>query len=323
MPRLLLHVGLVLSLGLSGGWAARAATAVPDTLPHGRFLRPAVRIGELIDYELVYRHNPALNVVFPDSTADFKPFEYVKRRYWPTLTRQGVSLDRCRYTLRTFALDSTLQLGLPITLLRGQDTLLLRTPPALVRVQFSAPALPPGADLPPLRQNTTPLPVPPRFNYPYWLAAAALLLVVAAIGWWSFGRRLSRRFQLYKLRRNHVYFLAQYARHLERYELSRSLANMERAITLWKNYLTRLEENALNTLTTKEIVAHYENDPDVRTALQLSDRVIYGNQLPDEVADQTDQALELLRRFADRRYASVAAAFLHRPAEASPVNARP
>ncbi|WP_400190278.1 hypothetical protein [Hymenobacter sp. B81] len=313
MPR---ATHLLVGLGLLGVLTARgsqAAPAPPDTLPQGRFLRPAARVGELVEYELTFRHAPALNVVFPDSTADFAPFEYVARRYWPTVTRQGRSLDRCRYTLRTFALDSAQPLSLPVTILSGRDTLRLRPLPATLRLRFTAPALAPGQELPPLRQNTAARPVATRFNYPYWLAALAGLLVLAAIVWWSFGRRLRQRYQGYKLRRNHLYFLAQYARHLERFQLSRSLANMERAITLWKNYLTRLEENALNTLTTKEIVALYNYDPDVRTALQLSDRVIYGNQHPDEMGPETDEALELLRRFADRRFARAAEAFPQRP----------
>ncbi|RTQ47735.1 hypothetical protein EJV47_17595 [Hymenobacter gummosus] len=290
------------------GQTAAATTAVAaDSLPRGRFVQPAVRVGELVEYELTFRHAPGLNVVFPDSTAEYKPFEYVHRRYWPTRTRQGLSLDRCRYVLRTFALDSVQQLRLPVTLLQGRDTVLLYTEPASIRLVRTAPTLPPDAELPPLRQNTALLPVAEQFNYPYWLAAAAGVLVLAGVVWWTFGRNLRRRYQRYRMARNHVYFLAQYARHLERFQLSRSLANMERAITLWKNYLARLENNSLNTLTTKEIVRLYEGDADVATALRLSDRVIYGNQLPDEATEQTDHALDSLRHFADRRYALVRA----------------
>ncbi|UYZ59580.1 hypothetical protein [Hymenobacter latericus] len=289
---------------------ATPPASVPDSLPKGRFLRPAARVGELVEFELTFRHEPALNVVFPDSTAGFKPFEYVRREYWPTRTRNGISLDRCRYTLRTFSLDSVQQLQVPVTVLRGRDTVLLYAAPAAVRLVRTAPTVAPGADLPPLRQDLRPLPVEPLFNYPYWIAGALAVLAVAGVIWWTFGRNLRQRYRRYRMARNHVYFMAQYARHLERFQLSRSLANMERSITLWKNYLARLEGNSLNTLTTREIVAHYQGDSDVATALRLSDRMIYGNQLPDEAAEQTDHALELLRRFADRRYQLVRTASL-------------
>lgn len=312
-----------MGLGARAGTGQTPAPAAPpsvagaDSVPVGRFVRPVVQVGELVEYELTFRHAPALNVIFPDSTADFKPFEYVSRHYWPTRTRQGLSLDRCRYVLRTFALDSVQPLRLPVTLLRGRDSLLVYGTTAAVRLRRTAPALAPEAELPPLRQTTELLPLTARFNYPYWLAAAAGVLLLAGVIWWTFGRNLRQRYRRYRTARNHVYFLAQYARHLERFQLSRSLANMERAITLWKNYLARLENNSLNTLTTREIVALYGGDADVATALRLADRVIYGNQLPDEATEQTDHALDALRRFADRRFAAV------RVAQRRPATPRP
>jgi hypothetical protein len=268
--------------------------------PRGRFLRPAAHIGEIVDYELSYRHAPGLNVVFPDSTASYAPFEYVGKTYRPTRTRQGISLDQTIYHLRTFSLDSVQRLQLPVTILRGHDTLLLPSTTAALRLVRVVPPQAPGTT-PALRQNTKLLPVEPAFNYPYWLAGGLLLLLALGGMAFVFGRHWRQRYQLYKLRKNHLYFLAQYARHVERFTLSRSLTNMERAITLWKNYLTNLENNTINSLTTREIVAHYENDADVRRALRLADRVIYGNQFSEDDTE-TDLAFDLLRGFAERRY---------------------
>ena len=226
------------------------------------------------------------------------------RRYYPTRTRQGRSLDRTVYRLRTFALDSVQTLALPLTILRGRDTLTLPVPPARVRLVRTAPVPAPGSTPPALRPNTRLLPVEPRFNYPYWLAGTGAVLLVAGAVVLGFRRRLRLRYRRYRLRKNHAYFLAQYARHVERFTLSRSLTNMERAITLWKNYLSALEDNAINSLTTKEIVRHYQNDADLSLALHLTDRVIYGNQFTEEETE-TDLAFVLLRDFADRQYSKV------------------
>lgn len=280
-----------------------AAQAPTDTLPQGRFLRPAVQVGEIVEYELRYQHAPDLEVIFPDSAAEYAPFEYVGRRYYPTRTRHGRSLDRTVYRLRTFALDSVQTLALPLTLLRGRDTLTLPVAPARVRLVRTAPPPVPGQP-PVLRSSTRLLPVEARFNYPIWLAGAAAVLVVAGGVVLGFRRRLRLRYRRYRLRKNHAYFLAQYARHVERFTLSRSLTNMERAITLWKNYLSALEDNAINSLTTKEIVRHYQNDADLSLALHLTDRVIYGNQFTEEETE-TDLAFILLRDFADRQYGKV------------------
>ncbi len=276
------------------------AAQAPTGPPRGRFLQPSVRVGEIVDYELSYSHAPGLNVIFPDSTATYAPFEFVGKTYRPTRTRRGRSLDETVYHLRTFALDSVQRLVLPVTILRGRDTLTIPTTTAAVQLERVVPPLATGA-VPVLRQNTNLLPVEPAFNYPYWLAGSAMLVLVLGGVALGFGRRWRRRYQLYKLRKNHVYFLAQYARHVERFTLSRSLTNMERAITLWKNYLTTLENNVINSLTTREIVAYYDNDTDVSLALRLADRVIYGNQFTEDEVE-TDLAFGLLRDFAQRRF---------------------
>jgi hypothetical protein len=291
------------ALGLLLSSAAAAQTA-PVTRPEGRFLKQTVLVGEPIDYELRYEHAPDLEVVFPDSLAPFAPFEYTGKTYFPTRTRAGRSLDRTIYHLRTFRLDSVQTLALPVAVLRGEDTLSIAPAPSRVRLLRTAAPQSGAAGLPELRQNLNLVPVEPVFNYPYWLAGAAAVLLLLAGSAALFRQRLLRRYRTYKLRKNHGYFLAQFARHVERFELSRSATNVERAVALWKNYLAGLENSGLSSFTTREIVAHFENDADVRKALSATDKVIYGN-LQTEEATEVDRAFQRLRGFAERRYASV------------------
>jgi hypothetical protein len=295
---------LGLALALANPAAAQAPPS-PLPLPQGRFLKTTVRVGEPLDYELRYAHAPDLEVVFPDSLAPFAPFEYAGKTFYPTRTRRGISLDRAVYHLRTFRLDTTQTLALPVAVLRGPDTLSVLPAPSRVRLRRTAAPLPPGTTaLPPLRQHLALEAVPPAFNYPYWLAGTVALLALLAGSAGLFRHRLQRRYQAYKRRKNHGYFLAQFARHVERFELSRSATNVERAVVLWKNYLAGLENSALNSFTTREIVAYFEDDSDVRQALSTTDRVIYGN-LQTEGAEEVDRAFQRLRGFAERRYASV------------------
>ncbi|NVO84348.1 hypothetical protein [Hymenobacter terrestris] len=282
---------------------AGASAQQQQAVAQGRFRKASVRVGEIIEYELTSDHAPALEIIFPDSAASFAPFEYVGRRYRPTRTRQGRSLDQAVYRLRTFSLDSVQTLSVPVTVLRGRDTLVVPTPAAQVRLRPTAPVVA-AAEAPALRQNLQLLPVAQRFNYPYWLAGLAGLLLLAGGLVLGFRQRLRLRYRRYRLRKNHAYFLAQYARHVERFTLSRSLNNMERAITLWKNYLSTLTNFNITSLTTREIVARYHHDPDVRQALALADRVIYGNQFFEEDTE-TDVMFDLLRQFAERQYGQV------------------
>ena len=295
--------GLALALALLLGGGASAQTGGAAGL-QGRFLKRTVLVGEPLDYELRYEHAPDLEVVFPDSLAPFAPFEYTGKTFFPTRTRNGRSLDRTIYHLRTFRLDSVQTLALPVAVLRGEDTLSLAPPPSSVRLRRTAAPRPAGESLPALRQNLALVPVEPVFNYPYWLAGGAAVLLLLAGSAALFRRRLARRYQAYKLRKNHGYFLAQFARHVERFDLSRSATNVERAVALWKNYLAGLENSELGSYTTREIVAYFENDVDVRKALSATDKVIYGNLQTDD-AKEVDLAFQRLRGFAERRYAAL------------------
>ena len=290
-------------VGTGPGWAGPGTQpAAPRTGPTGRFSRSIITIGQPLDYELRYEHAPSEEVIFPDSLAQFAPFEYVGRTWQPTRTLQGRSLDRTVYHLRTFSLVPVQALQLPVLVLRATDTLRLLPPPARVQLRRTAPTLLGKlTTAPTLRQDLHTLPLSPAFNYPFWVAGL-VGLVVAGVGVTAlFGRRWRRSYGLYKRRKNHVYFLAQFARHAERFTLSRSATVVERAVVLWKNYLSSLESTNLNPLTTKELITHFHNDDDVRRALHATDRVVYGNLLSED-AREVDAAFQRLRSFAERQY---------------------
>ena len=287
---------------LLGFWLLASILPAYAQGPTGRFSRAEVAVGQPLDYELRYEHAPDEEVVFPDSLAKFAPFEYMGRTWQPTRTQHGRSLDRTVYHLRTFTLAPTQALQLPVLILRRTDTLRLLPAPAQVRLRRTAPAVPSGLAAPPaLRQDLSQLPLEPAFNYPFWLAGLASVLALVAAGTALFGRRWQRRYGLYKRRKNHVYFLAQFARHAERFTLSRSAPVAERVVVLWKNYLSSLEDTNLSSLTTKELVEHFNNDDDVRRALRATDRVVYGNLLSED-AQEVDAAFQRLRNFAERQY---------------------
>ena len=292
------------ALGLSAGPAALAA---PGEGPTGRFSKAVVEVGQPVDYELSYLHDPRAEVVFPDSLANFGSFEYVGRRWLPTRTQHGRSLDRAVYHLRTFSLAPVQDLQLPVLLLHGaSDTLRLLPPVAQVRLHRLAPVLYSSNETSPptLRTTYQELPLAPAFNYPFWLAGLAGMLALGGGAWALYGRRWRQRYGRYKRRKNHVYFLTQFARNAERFTLSRSAPLVERTVTLWKNYLSSLEDTNLNSLTTKELTEHFHNDEDVRRALRTTDRVVYGNLLSED-AQEVDAAFQRLRDFAERRYEGV------------------
>ncbi|MCJ8167355.1 hypothetical protein MKJ04_21115 [Pontibacter sp. E15-1] len=269
--------------------------------PEGGFARDTAKLGELLQYTLVHRHAAAQEVILPSEQYDFTPFELVRKDFFPTSTKAGISTDSAVYTLRTFQTDPVQQLGLPVYVLGERDTQTVYTQPSkLIVAQLVKGPLALQEPLA-IKSNTTLALVEERFNWPallLWIVASTTLL---ALVWFILGQPILRKYKLYRLRKDHVYFASRYNTHEERFKKAGSLQSLEKAVSLWKNYLTKLERSAINSFTTKEIVEFYENDEEVNTALRICDKAIYGN-LQTESEGETNLALGMLRRFAKSRH---------------------
>lgn len=266
--------------------------------PIGLFQLDSIKIGEPVNFIFYFRYKSGEEVIFPDSTHNFAPFEFVGKQFFMTASTGGWSRDSVVYTLRSFSVAPVQSLSLPVYLLRQHDTLAIPSEPQEVYLKQLVSGPP---DPQQLKAHTSLVPIEKRFNLIYWLIGAGILLLLMLLIWMAFGKKLIIRYRLYVLRKHHNLFINKYNAFIDQFNKSESLHTIEQAITLWKNYLTLLEGNAINSFTTREIAAFYNEDEDVATALRLFDKAIYGNIVSDK-SSETIIAFYLLHHFADRRY---------------------
>ncbi|MEJ8801893.1 hypothetical protein [Pontibacter sp. H249] len=266
--------------------------------PVGSFAQDTAKLGQLLQYNLVHQHAATQEVILPDSNYNFTPFEFVSKTYFPTATKAGISTDSAIYTLRTFETEQQQQLALPVYILHDSDTIQIFADSDAVTVQQLVRQVQEPLKV---KDNTALVTVAERFNWPLLLLYIVAGLVFISLVWFIFGQAIIRKYKLYRLRKDHLYFGSRYNSHLDRFVKSGSSQSMEKAVSLWKNYLTKLERSAINSFTTKEIVEYYNDDEDVNNALRTCDRAIYGSAAA-EADTETKQALSMLRRFAKNRY---------------------
>lgn len=267
-------------------------------LPQGRFSRDTIHIGELVQYTLVHKHKAEQEVILPSEKYSFSPFELVSKEFYPTATLGGISTDSVVYTLRTFETNPTQRLSLPVYILQDQDTTAVFAPTASVHVQQLVRQVAEPLDV---KADVRLAQVEERFNWPVMLLWMAAILTFLSLVWLIFGQSLRRRYRLYRLKKDHVYFTSRFNSHKDRFEKSGATGSIEKGVSLWKNYLTKLERSAINSFTTKEIVEFYNDDEEVNTALRICDKAIYGN-LQSESEGEANLSLSMLRRFARERY---------------------
>lgn len=235
---------------------------------YGYFSKDSIQIGEVIDYTLVCRHDKKMEVYFPDSLMhDFRPFEYVGQRVFPTTTQDSISVDSIIYQVRTFELDTIQSLSVPIF----ENTINPKKPNKYnpyedeVTLAFELTQFPENLDF---RASTTEAPVTQAIN---WVIIGGGLIVIALliiVIWSLFGGKVKRYFIIKKMEREKEKFIALY-------NIDQQDIDIDKLLGVWKVYTGKVLNIPLSSYTTREI-ARSIPDKKLHESLQTIDQYIYG-----------------------------------------------
>jgi hypothetical protein len=273
-----------------------AATA-QEVKVRARFIEDSVRIGAPLRYTLAAEYPSHYQVLFPDSTFNFAPFEFQSKKFIPTQTLNNLSYDSAIYTLVSFEIDSLQLLSLPVFQVQKRDSIIY-TPDADT-VYFSAlvAAVPDSLAINqlPLKTNTAYNKVSWILNYPVLLMMAGTLLIVAIIIWVVFGKRIRKHFALKNLLKKHSSFLTEFDQNLQKLNSAFHPDVAEKSITVWKKYMEELSAQPYTKYTSKEIREIAKGE--VTQALQAVDKMIYARLQPESLA-----AFEQLKTFTINQF---------------------
>lgn len=275
----------VLLLALVGLSFAQSSQAQKPVL---RFLTDSVCFGQPVQAVLYCRHDPSEELLFPDSSFNYFPFEFVDKHYFPTQTVGNESLDSVVYTLRTFEDTSLYSLTLPVFLFKEKDT--LRILSNMDELAFE-PFFKQPSDSLKLISNTTLLPLERDFNYLIYLLIFASLILLTLLVYLLFGKRLLQQWKRYRMKIAHKQFITAFDSLTKVTNLS--VADMEKALSVWKKYMESLSEKPYTTFTSAEIATQLKRE-NLKKNLQGIDAAIYGGRFKGTVPED----FEILRRVA-------------------------
>jgi hypothetical protein len=244
----------------------------------GYFSEDSVKLGKPVFFYLSARYPQASNVLFPDSSFSFAPFEFQKKSFVATQTKDGISYDSVAYTLATFEIDSIQTLRLPVFIVHQKDCTSVFSESDEVFFQKQFKSLPDSLQLEklPLKTNTNYFKVPWLLNYPLLSIIVGGIIILLIIGWIVFGKRIKKYFKMKRLNKNYQGFIEQYNLAIESVQSNFSPRSAEAVLLVWKKYLENLLDKPYTKYTTKEI---REKEKDERLAGSLSaiDKMIYAN----------------------------------------------
>ena len=278
------------------------------SIPEGKFLSDSIEVGKPFFYSLSYRHAPAREIFFPDTSFNFSPFEIIsKKSFASTTDEKGViTLDSAIYQLVTFDVSPKQFLKLPVFVFQKRDCTAVFT--GLDSIFLKKNNLLSTIDTSRLKAETNLIPLGREFNFSVLIGTMALVIGVLGAVYWIFGKDIYKQWQLIKLQRRHLEYLRSFNRLLRNAREKNNIKDAESAIIVWKNYLERLENKPFATYTTREIMDNMPDDS-LAEALRRMDGIIYGQVQSKNM----DVSLEVLKTGATRIYRLKRRQILDRP----------
>lgn len=275
------------------------AIQAQELVPRARFMQDSLLVGEPVHFSVSVRYPKNLNLLLPDSTYDFAPFEILGKEFFPTYSDSLYSHDSVVYTLTSFYPDSLLELQLPIYMIQGRDSLPVWTKSAWIAVGTVLATV--ETDSLQYESNTAYSPVAYPFNYPYFLLGLIGILVFVASGVAVFGKSVRRKIRLWFLQRRYRSFLESYSEKLNRFQAGDPAVRPDELLLLWKTYLEDLEKRPYTKLTSQEIADIHPDKKNWLQVLRPIDRSIYGYQSGDDLQNSLLQLQQLAQQKFDRR----------------------
>lgn len=245
----------------------------------GKFSSDSVKLGKPIEFYLSAHYPEKLNLLFPDSSFSYVPFELQKKKYFTTKTKNGISIDSVTYFLSTYEVDSIQTLKLPVFVVNAMDCTQVFSNTDTVYFQHLVKSIPDSltAEKLPLKVNVNYLGVRWQLNYILAGIIAAILIVALILFWVFFGKKIRKYFRLKKLVKNYQSFRAQFDSSVDQLNKEFSPQSAEQTLVIWKKYLESLMAKPYTKYTSKEIRA-IEKSEELGLSLVAIDKMIYGHQ---------------------------------------------
>lgn len=260
----------------------------------GYFLQDSAMLGERITYVLKAKYGEGYNIIFPDSTYNYEPFELLERKSYITQTRDGVTIDSAVYFVSNFSLDPNVTLQLPVFEIFKYDTIIHQTNEASVALKLMIDEIPEELMF---QENNVYQPIETDFNYILWAGVLVVLLILVLAVALLFGKKIKRQWDIWIEKQRYKRFVSRWENAEQNFASKPTMDNADELLGLWKTYMEHLKQKPFREWTTTEIADFLENKEVIQDFREI-ELIIYagkeGKQLP--------QACQNLRNICTTTY---------------------
>lgn len=264
--------------------------------PKLKFLVDTLFLGKPVPVAFSFEYPKHWQVLFPDTTYQYSPFEWHKKDFFPTQTQGSLSKDSAIFWLKSFEIEPVQKLRLPAFYIQpnGDSVSIFSNIDSIFLKQY---ILSNRLDTITLKANTQYASLPIKLNFQAWVLGLVTSFFILAIVWLFFGDWIKKQILLLNLKRKQVLFEDNFEKEMLKIRTRKRLKDIEQAFILWKKHLEQIEGEPYSSFTSSEIVEVLQREK-LAESLQNIDRAIYGTIMEESL----DKDLAFLKSLAKERY---------------------
>ena len=235
------------------------------------FIKENKTIGDTIYFISTINYPKNIEIIQPDSSNDYKTFEYIDKLIFPSLKIEDRVLDSTIYLLRTFNTDTIQSLKLSSYIINNNDSLKITSTEDDLIISNQIKKIDQSLKV---KYNTILSKINKLINYKYVTYIIAIILLIIGLTYILFGKKIVIFFKIHRLKKAFKSFETKFQKQQMIYKKEKSKNEIEKLLVIWKVFMEFISNKAYLASTTKEI-EKFNSNKKIITSLKEFDKNIY------------------------------------------------
>ena len=237
----------------------------------GYFIKENKTIGDTIYFISTINYPKNIEIIQPDSSNDYKTFEYIDKLIFPSLKIEDRVLDSTIYLLRTFNTDTIQSLKLSSYIINNSDSLKITSTEDNIIISNQIKNIDQSLKV---KYNTILSKINKLINYKYATYIITIILLIIGLTYILFGKKIVIFFKIHKLKKAFKSFETKFQKQQIIYKKEKSKNDIEKLLVIWKVFMEFISNKTYLSSTTKEI-EKFNSNKKIINSLKEFDKTIY------------------------------------------------
>ena len=235
------------------------------------FIKENKTIGDTIYFISTINYPKNIEIIQPDSSNDYKTFEYIDKLIFPSLKIEDRVLDSTIYLLRTFNTDTIQSLKLSSYIINNNDSLKITSTEDDLIISNQIKKIDQSLKV---KYNTILSKINKLINYKYVAYIIVIILLIIGLTYILFGKKIVIFFKIHRLKKAFKSFETKFQKQQMIYKKEKSKNEIEKLLVIWKVFMEFISNKTYLSSTTKEI-EKFNSNKKIIGSLKEFDKNIY------------------------------------------------